>query len=151
MINPLLLWPTLATGLLFASADAAAEDREDEKAPALVGKWECVKATVDGKALPEKTVQQLRLTITPQRYITTKGDETLFDSTFRLDTSVKPPRIYLLGNEGELAGKEAKGIYALENDRLVICYAMPGDSSPTTFASAPGSKAYLVTWKRIAR
>jgi uncharacterized protein (TIGR03067 family) len=114
----------------------------------LRGDWLCVNAVVDGKPLPEATTQMLRLSITRDRYITTKGAETLFDSTYRIDESSKPPRIFLLGNEGDLTGKEASGIYSLAGDTLTICYAMPGDPTPATFASAPGSKAYLIAWRR---
>ena len=148
MMNPHFVLSTLATGLLFAVSAYA--ENGDQTPVTLLGKWECVAATVDGKPLPEKTVHQLRLTITAERYITTKGDETLFDSTFRVDTSAKPSQIYMLGNEGKLTGREASGIFSLEKDALVICYTMPGDPPPTTFTSSPGSKAYLVTWKRLA-
>lgn len=118
--------------------------------PKLIGDWTCVSAVVDGKSLPEQTAKQLHLTITQTRYITTKGAETLFDSVYRLDLSEKPRRIFMLGNEGDLTGKEAQGIYEISGDTLRICYAMPGDGdpAPVAFESAPGSKAYFTTWSR---
>ena len=114
----------------------------------LVGEWACVSAVVDGKALPEKTVQALRLTLTSDRYITRRGDEVLFDSVYRLERDAQPHRIYMVGNEGELTGKEASGIYKIDDGALTICYAMPGDPRPAEFASISGSKAYLTTWRR---
>jgi uncharacterized protein (TIGR03067 family) len=54
----------------------------------------------------------------------------------------------MLGTEGDLAGKEAQGIYLLEGDTLKICYTMPGQKRPTAFESLPGSKAYLMIWTR---
>ena len=114
----------------------------------LIGDWTCVSAVVDGKPLPEQTARQLRLTITQTQFTTTKGAETLFDSVYRLDLSEKPPRIFMVGNEGDLTGKEAQGIYAISGDTLRICYTMPGDPAPTAFASSAGSKAYLTTWRR---
>jgi len=137
----------VATGLLLSPCGE--ETGSSGKARSLLGKWMCVAATVDGKLLPEKTVQELQLTITRERYTTMKGTETLFDSTYRLNTAVSPTRIYLLGNEGDLTGKEAEGIVSLETDTLIICYTMPAYPPPTKFVSSPGSKAYLVSWRRV--
>ena|SRR5689334_7681903 len=115
---------------------------------ALVGTWNCVSATVDGKPLPQETVRLLRLTLTSDRYKTEKGSEVLFDSTYSVDDKTKPKQINMIGTEGALRGKEAQGIYSLEGDTLRICYTMPGEQRPTNFDSATGSKAFLVVWKR---
>ena len=117
-------------------------------AAALRGSWTCVSAVVDGKPLPEKTVRQLKLVLTADRYKTERGDEVLFDSTYRLDPGHKPGRIEMIGTEGDAAGKPALGIYLLEGDTLKICYAMPGGKRPERFDSAPGSGAFLVLWRR---
>lgn len=115
---------------------------------ALVGTWNCVSAVVDGKPLPEETVRLLRLTLTSDRYKTEKGSEVLFDSTYSVDRTKNPNQINMVGTEGALRGKEAKGIYSLEGDTLRICYTMPGEQRPQAFESTPGSKAFLVVWKR---
>lgn len=114
----------------------------------LQGTWSCVSATVDGRALPPETVAKLRLTLTETRYKTEKGEELLFDSTYNVDASVSPRQINMVGTEGELAGKEAQGIYAVNGDELRICYRMPGLGRPIAFESSPGSKSHFVTWKR---
>ena len=114
----------------------------------LQGTWTCVSAVVVGKPLRPETVQLLRLTLTKDRYKTEKGSDVLFDSTYRIDASKNPPEISMVGIEGDLAGKEAQGIYSLEGDRLQICYTMPGAPRPTAFESAAGSKAYFISWKR---
>ena len=112
------------------------------------GSWTCVSAVVDGKPLPDKTARKLKLTLTADRYKTDRGDEVLFDSTYRLDPAHKPSRIEMVGTEGDAAGKRALGIYSLEGDTLRICYTMPGGKRPERFESAAGSGAYLVTWTR---
>jgi uncharacterized protein (TIGR03067 family) len=114
----------------------------------LQGTWTCVSAIVDGKPLPPATVQLLRLTLTADRYKTEKGSDVLFDSTYRINTLKKPHEIEMVGTEGDLAGKEAQGIFAFDGDRLHMCYTMPGNPRPTAFESEPGSKAYLVIWKK---
>jgi uncharacterized protein (TIGR03067 family) len=138
---------TALAGIFFLGC-ATTSPRTSEN---LQGDWLGVTAIIDGKSLSESTTQQLRLTITRDRYITTKGVETLFDSTYRLDKSTTPPRIFMLGNEGDLTGKEASGIYSLAPNSLTICYAMPGDPTPNAFTSLPGSKAYLITWRRLSK
>jgi len=114
----------------------------------LTGTWTCVSATIDGKELPKETAALLRLTLTQDRYKTEKGPDVLFDSSYRVDTSQTPRHISMIGTEGDLKGKEAQGIYSIDNDILRICYTMPGGNRPEKFESAAGSKAYLVIWKR---
>jgi len=114
----------------------------------LDGEWKSVSATINGNPLPQKTIDILRLTFTENRFITKRGDETLFDSAYRVETKTEPRHIFMMGNEGQLTGREASGIYKLEKDNLFLCYSMPGDPTPTDFSSAPGSKAYLTIWTR---
>jgi uncharacterized protein (TIGR03067 family) len=132
--------------LLASTACKTPHHMNDTKS--LQGSWTCVSAIVDGKPLPPATVQLLRLTLTADRYKTEKGTDVLFDSTYRIDVSKHPAEISMTGTEGDLAGKEALGIYSLDGNSLQICYTMPGDPRPTSFGSAPGSKAYFITWKR---
>jgi uncharacterized protein (TIGR03067 family) len=117
----------------------------------LIGEWVCTSATVDGTALAADTVKLLRLTLTNARYTTTKGSETLFDSTYRIDQIESPARIFMLGNEGDATGKEAHGIFELSGDTLRICYTMPGETAATSFESTVGSKAYLINWRRAPK
>ena len=115
---------------------------------ALVGHWRCLSATIDGKSVSEKKTSELRLTITKDRYKTEDAKEVLFDSVFSLDSTSKPARISMTGTEGDLTGKQAKGIFEVSGDLLVLCYTMPEKAAPVSFQSAPGSGAYLTIWKR---
>ena len=114
----------------------------------LVGTWVGVSVTVDGRVLPETTVQQLRLTLTQTQYKTEKGNEVLFDSTYTIEPSKSPKHINMIGTEGDLAGKAAEGIYSLDGNTLKVCYTMPGKPRPETFGSPAGSGIYMVVWKR---
>ena len=115
----------------------------------LGGTWSCLSATVDGKPLGKETTDSLRLTLTQNRYKTEMGSEVLFESTYTIDATKRPKQIEMVGTEGDLAGREAQGIYSVEGDVLRICYVMPGLPRPEGFESAPGSKAFLVVWKRM--
>jgi len=117
----------------------------------LEGDWTCAYAVVDGKPMADSKVQLLRLALTDKRYTTQMGPETLFDSTYTIDPAKSPKQIEMVGTEGAMRGKSALGIYELADDRLTICYTMPGNPRPTDFDSKPGSGAFLVTWKRAER
>lgn len=115
---------------------------------AIAGTWTCVSAIIDGRPLPEEVTKRLRLTLTKESYRTTKGDQVLFESTYKLDPSRSPCQINIIGTEGDLAGKEAQGICALSDDLFKICYTMPGRPRPAQFESPAGSQAQLIVWKR---
>jgi uncharacterized protein (TIGR03067 family) len=123
---------------------------EPQRHDTIGGTWTCISATVNGKPLSEATVKLLRLTLTKDRYKTEKGAEVLFDSTYTLDAAKDPKQINILGTEGDLKGKEARGIYSLSDDTLKICYTMPGKPRPAAFESLTGSEAQFIVWKRQA-
>src|SRR3954467_449451 len=83
---------------------------EPVTAKQIIGSWNCDSAVIDGRPLAEETTRQLRLTLTPDRYKSQRGDQVLFDSTYTLDTSKTPVQIDMIGTEGELKGKSAPGI-----------------------------------------
>jgi uncharacterized protein (TIGR03067 family) len=125
---------------------------KEEDTARIQGEWTCVSAVVDGKSLPAQVVAKLKLVMTAERYRTVRGEEeVLFDSTYRLEPGRDPKWIEMVGTEGDVAGKAALGIYALDVDTLNICYTMPGAERPGEFESRAGSGRYLVTWKRKPR
>ena len=142
----LVLSPAVTAPAAEPSRTAPSDDKADAKN--LPGTWRCASATVDGKPLSEQAVKKLRLTLTADRYLTERGDEVLFDSTYRIDPAADPKRIEMIGTEGDAAGKPALGIYRLDRETLTICYTMPGTPRPKDFESKPGSGAYLITWAR---
>jgi uncharacterized protein (TIGR03067 family) len=138
---------TVAT-LVVAGVCAAEKEINANVTSRMTGTWSCVAATINGKPLGDTTVRKLHLTMTGTRYKTERNDEVLFDSTYRLDTMKAPMHINMVGTEGDLIGKEAQGIIAVEGDTLKICYTMPGKPRPISFASPTNSEAYLIVWKR---
>jgi uncharacterized protein (TIGR03067 family) len=134
--------------ILFVAALAHGTQKGGNDIEEMKGTWTCISAVNDGKPLPDATVQKLRLTLTQDKYTTQRGNQTLFDSTYKIDASRKPKHIDIIGTEGENEGKAAQGIYSIEHDKLTICYTMPGKERPQEFASKPGSTATLVVWKR---
>jgi uncharacterized protein (TIGR03067 family) len=139
----------LATLLLLA-VNVHGQDNDPDDREKLSGTWMSASAVNDGKRIADETVKNLRLTLTKNGYKTELGEQVLFDSTYRIDADKQPKQIDMIGTEGELKGRAAQGIYALDGDTLTICYTMPGNERPTQFESKPGSGATLVVWKRAA-
>jgi len=136
----------LAVCILAFATQGAGQQKGD--AMNLQGTWTCVSATINGSPLAEETANQLKLTMTADRFKTERGEQTLFDSTYTIDPAKSPSTIDMIGTEGELKGKPALGIYKLDANQLTLCYVMPGSPRPTTFESQPQSGVFLVVWKR---
>lgn len=114
----------------------------------LHGVWQATSAVINGQALPDEAVDAIRLTLTRTRFITQRGSETLFDSSYKIDSTTSPKQIEMMGVE-DFEGKPALGIYEYEGETLQLCYKMPGFVRPTEFTSPPGSGAFLISLKRL--
>jgi uncharacterized protein (TIGR03067 family) len=115
----------------------------------LPGTWQATAITFSGQILPEEELGSIQLVLTMTRFTTRRGTETLFDSTYTIDTTKSPMQIQMLGSGGDFEGKPALGIYEFEAETLRLCYKMPGYPRPTDFSSAPGSGAFLILLKRM--
>jgi uncharacterized protein (TIGR03067 family) len=114
----------------------------------LGGVWTCEGGTVNGKPLDDAMARTLKLTLNGEQYKTEGQYGVLFDSTYSVDARPEPKHIDMMGI-GELAGKIGKGIYKLDDDRLTMCYTMPGKERPTAFECKEGSEAHLLVWRRM--
>ncbi|HUS34929.1 MAG TPA: TIGR03067 domain-containing protein [Verrucomicrobiae bacterium] len=115
----------------------------------LPGIWQALSVIVGGEAIPADDVNEIRLTLTATRFTTSRGAETLFDSTYTSDATTCPKRIEMIGTGGDFEGQPALGIYAFEGEILQLCYTMPGFQRPADFTSGRGSGAFLITLKRL--
>ncbi len=141
-----LLIPAIVLSVV---GSASSDEKGMKDMTALEGKWTCVSAENDGKAIPADIVKQLRLNIDKAAYTTRKGDQVLFEGTIRLDATKKPREIDLVDATGDNKGKTGKGIYELDGDTFRICHGVPpNEERPKEFVSKAGSKFFLVVWKR---
>ena len=74
----------------------------------MIGVWTCASATIDGNPLAEETARQLKLTLTADRYKSQRGEQVLFDSSYKVDASRTPKQIEMIGTEGDLKGKAVR-------------------------------------------
>jgi len=148
-VSQRLIFGVVTAAFFAAAVSAKTHGADSVNAKDLVGSWTCLSATIDGRPLVPDTAQELRLTLTADRYKTERGNQVLFDSTYQVDASKTPAQIDMIGTEGDLKGKVAPGILKLDGDTLTMCYVMPGKDRPTAFDSQPNSGATLAVWKRV--
>ena len=143
-----LTWPTcwliLACGFALTFAPLAKADPTP-----LEGNWTATTATRDGKAAND--VVGHRLSISGDSFEIKSGDGTLlYAGTIRLHPATKPAAIDFEHNQGDLNGKDWKGIYALDGDTLTVCDNAPNlkKGRPAALEAKKGSGYILITFSR---
>lgn len=111
----------------------------------LEGVWQIESATLSGDVLPITAFQDAKLSLDGGLYEiqNDRGDFVVLSAT-------NPPAIDIHGRDGPNAGRTILGIYQLKGDDLTICYDLSGMSRPKEFVSTPGTRLFLVHYKRFA-
>jgi uncharacterized protein (TIGR03067 family) len=138
----------LALGL-FCGADVPGDEVQKDKAK-LQGTWKAVTVQEHGE-LKEDT-QEHRLVFAGNQFRIKKGDETIVQGKFKIDSSKKPKEIDIEiteASKAKIKGKTALGIYGLEGQTLKWCANEPGSPErPKEFSGKAETKHLLVTLKR---
>ena len=124
----------------------AADDSTEVKA--FQGTWTPIKAELGGQPMPDAVLKTITLKLTGNEYDVTVTGEKPDHGTWTIDTVAKPKAMTITGVNGPNAGKTFPSIYELEGDTLRVCYDLSGAKRPTEFKTTPGTKLYLVTYKR---
>lgn len=136
-----------AAGLLMAAA-LKAEVPND--AHALQGTWRLSAGEADGKALPEKQLEEGKLVIKGDDYTVVLADRGTVTGTQKLDPTTKPKTIDIMDSSGPDAGKTCLGIYELQGDEFRVAFAPPGQPRPAKFSTtAADSGPWMHVWKRV--
>jgi uncharacterized protein (TIGR03067 family) len=131
----------LVLGVLVSMAADSPDVRSIE------GNWTPDKAELAGQPMPEAVLKTISLKLRDGSYeVSVAGHPD--NGTYRLDSDAKPKSITITGTEGPNKGKTFPSIYKLQGDTLLICYDLSGKQRPTEFKTLPGTKLYLVTYKR---
>jgi len=113
------------------------------------GTWLPFKAELGGECAPDLALAKLRLVIRGDTYAVHFGGEESDSGTFTSGVSQPFLTITLVSLRGANAGRTIPSIYQLKGPLLRICYGLDG-VIPAEFASAQGSKSYLVSYRRKA-
>jgi len=129
----------LATSAGLSGALAAADDELSPALKAVQGVWVSNQdAQLDAKWTIEKDK------------ITASVNGTDYIGTLKIDKDAKPHptwTITITDGPGEANGKESKGVYKLDGDKLVVNIAAPGGDRPTDFDPAD-DQIYLFELKK---
>ena len=129
-----------------ASLTAFAADSPDD-AKAVQGSWKPVKAELAGQPMPDAVLKSISLKLDKGKYEVFVGEHP-DRGTYTIDSNTKPKSMSVTGTEGPNIGKTFPAIYELKDDTLRVCYDLSGKKRPTEFATKPGTKLYLVNYKR---
>lgn len=113
----------------------------------LDGRWQMVRAELDGEAAPELVAQRTELTFEQGAYVVHFDARIADRGTFELSATLEAKTLILRGRSGPNAGRTIPCIYQLVGDRLRICYGLDG-IAPTAFATAARQQRYLATYRR---
>ena len=113
------------------------------------GHWHCLSATVNGERLPERTLSQLGVTLTKNKFRVKHKNDVLFDGHYDIKARETPIRFTMSEKGGPR--RWASGVVSLQGDILEICYAVDRkyEQRLMTFESSPGT--YWFVWKRQAK
>jgi uncharacterized protein (TIGR03067 family) len=133
-----------------AKAKGAPSDRD-----ALQGAWKLVSRVAHGEQRSVDGEGARRLVFEGERFRMYRGDELLFDGTFKINPGSTPRTIDFTidksNEEAELSGKTSLGIYELKGDELKWCAAQPGSANRPADFSGKEDDQLLATFKREAK
>ena len=132
---------TILFFLLVTGLSSVAQKPIDNKK--LDGIWVPVKLEIDGAPLPPATFEKQKLTLSDSNYIF------VAESVDKGIARYSDGKMDLYGRDGVNAGKHFTAIYKLENEQLVVCYNLAGDSYPENFETKGKPTFFLAVFKKI--
>lgn len=132
--------------LLFATLLAADDKKPDPKAElaTLKGKWKITTASFDGRDTPKVVGRVLQF---DDKQVTAfDGDKKGGVLDITIDPGANPKHINLAVPNTD---KKAAGLYAIDGDKLTLCYGEPGADRPKKAESKAGGKAFLLVLERV--
>lgn len=115
---------------------------EDDKNK-IEGTWIIVAAELGGRSMPIASFNGAKLVLNSGRYV-------FHDDfgTYKLIPVETPQAMDISGTEGPNKGKTFLAIYKLAGDSMTICYDLEGKVRPKEFKAEPGTRQFLVSYKR---
>jgi len=110
------------------------------------GTWQLVSAESDGKKTDKDTVAKIRVVIKGDKHtVSFDGKVIAKEVAFALDPTKKPKEV----TDTLPGGKQIKGIYELDGDRLKSCVAPVGKDRPKEFSGKAGTGHTLRVFEKV--
>jgi uncharacterized protein (TIGR03067 family) len=117
----------------------------------LEGTWVPVAADVSGQALAVEELRVSRLVLHHGGYqIIDKADHVVDRGDYRVDDSVFPQAIDIVGISGPYAGRTMFAIYELQGDRLKVCYDLESAIRPDDMQAEGEELLLSITYARAS-
>jgi uncharacterized protein (TIGR03067 family) len=106
------------------------------------GDWVITSATLAGQPLPPSAISDSKLHLDAGRYEfqNDRGDYVVLQGT--------PAALDIHGTDGPNAGRTILAIFRLKDDTMTIVYDLSGTTRPLRFESRPGTREYMVLYRR---
>ncbi|MDP4262315.1 MAG: TIGR03067 domain-containing protein [Bacteroidota bacterium] len=129
---------TIFISFLVLGISCASTKNTVMKTNKLDGTWVPVQQEIGGVSLPKASFEKQRLTISDSTYTV------IAESVDKGVVKYKDDKMDIYSKEGVNAGKHFTAIYKFENEQLIICYNLSGDSYPETFGTK-GKPLYFLS------
>lgn len=137
---------SLVALVAFATLARPADDAAKAELKKFQGTWQLVSAQSDGKKTDKATVAKIGVVIAGDKYtVYFDGKAVAKEIAFVLDPSKKPKEM----TDTLPDGKQIKGIYELDGDRLKSCVASVGKDRPEEFSGKEGTGHTLRVFERV--
>jgi uncharacterized protein (TIGR03067 family) len=133
----------IAAITLVVLAEAREKSNNTKVESSVIGTWQAIEAELGGKLFPSEVTNSIKLILLAQKYQV--GNDF---GTYEIDATATPAAMTIHGTKGPNEGKTILAIYELTGDTLRICYDLSGQKRPTTFATEPGTRQFLVRYKK---
>jgi uncharacterized protein (TIGR03067 family) len=130
------------------SVAADPKDAANKELSEFQGSWVLISAVDNGKALPDKEIKRLRVTIRNNGFQLEQDTRLISEGIFTINPDRKLKEMDEIHTLGRNKGKTYLAIYELDGDRQRLCFADARKPRPTEFSSKPGSGHLLQVWKR---
>jgi len=108
----------------------------------LNGTWLPILQEMGGKELPKAYFEKQKLIISDSAYTV------IAESVDKGIVKYNGNKMDIYGRDGVNAGKHFTAIYKYENEELIICYNLLGDSYPEAFETKSKRLLFLSTFKK---
>jgi uncharacterized protein (TIGR03067 family) len=118
--------------------------------PAILnGTWVPIAADVSGQALIVEELRVSRLVLNDGGYqIIDRSDHVVDRGDYRVDDSVYPQAMDIVGVSGPYAGRVMFAIYEIEGDRLKVCYDLETSVRPLDMEAEGEELLLSITYAR---
>lgn len=116
------------------------------------GSWVPVAAAVSGQPLDVDELRVARFVLDRGGYeIIDRANHVVDSGDYRVDATVSPWSMDIIGVSGPNAGRTMLAIFELQGDRLTVCYDLEAASRPQDMQPLEDQLLLVITYQRAAR